>query len=138
MKIAFVASAKSVAQHALQQLTLRYGQSDVSEADYIVSIGGDGTVLKALHAALSMPEKPVFAMRLEGSVGFLTNHYDIQGLHQRLETARKIKLRPLKAEMQQAGNRIRTALSINEIVLMRQRLQAAKLKLTIGGTAQVS
>jgi NAD+ kinase len=50
-------------------LVQRYGQSDLSDADYIVAIGGDGTVLKALHAALLTARKAVFAMRAAGRWG---------------------------------------------------------------------
>jgi NAD+ kinase len=83
-----------------------------------------------------MPGRPVFGMRLEGSVGFLANRYDILGLHERLEAACKIKLRSLKAEIEQVSGHKRTVFSFNEIVLMRQRLQAAKLMITTGGTEQ--
>ena len=31
-------------------------------ADYVVTAGGDGTALKALHAVLPLSEKPVFSM----------------------------------------------------------------------------
>jgi NAD kinase len=90
MKIAFLASPKPEAAHALQELTRRYGQSDLADADYVVTIGGDGTALKALHGALALPETPVFAMRVAGSVGALANRLEFAGLHQRLRNARHV------------------------------------------------
>ncbi|WP_234838280.1 diacylglycerol kinase catalytic domain-containing protein [Sinorhizobium medicae] len=63
MKIAFRASPKPGAQRALHELSSRYGQTPAAEADFIVTLGGDGTALEALHEALAMPAKPVFAMR---------------------------------------------------------------------------
>ncbi|WP_322884539.1 hypothetical protein U8C35_29210 (plasmid) [Sinorhizobium medicae] len=61
MKIAFRASPRPRAQRALKELSARYGQTPAAEADFIVTIGGDGTALEALHEALAMPAKPVFA-----------------------------------------------------------------------------
>ena len=82
MKIAFLALLKPAAQY-FSELVSAYGQSDLSDADYIVAIGGDGTVLKALHAApptaeavlrhvccgfAGVPRKP-----LRGSPAFLSD-----------------------------------------------------------------
>jgi NAD+ kinase len=129
MKIAFLASAKPPAQRALSELVERYGQSELPEADYVVAIGGDGTALKALCAGLPAARTPVFAMRTAGSLGVLANRFELPGLPQRLQMARTVTLHPLKADVQHAGG-VTTVLAINEIVLMRQRLQAAKLHLT--------
>src|SRR5688572_9314172 len=96
MTIAFIGSPRLGAQ-ALEHLRSRYGQADLSEADYIVAVGGDGTVLRALHAGLSAHGKPVFAMRGEGSLGYLCNRYAADGLHDRLAAARRIVVRPLEA-----------------------------------------
>jgi NAD+ kinase len=127
MKIAFIESPRLGAQAALQQLRNRYGQADLSEADYIVAVGGDGTVLRALYAGLSAHGRPVFAMRGEGSLGYLCNRYAADDLHRRLVAARRLVLRPLEARIDVYGKLEQTAISFNEIVLLRQRLQAAKL-----------
>ena len=132
MKIAFIASPKESTQAALQELRSRYGQVHPSEADYIVAVGGDGTALRALRTALSVPDKPVFAMRAEGSVGYLCNHYAIDDLPKRLAAARRFVLRPLEARVEVSGKCGETVVSFNEIVFMRQRLQAAKLEVAIG------
>ena len=42
MKIAFLASPKSTAQQVLEDLTMWYGQCDICDADYAVTVGGDG------------------------------------------------------------------------------------------------
>jgi NAD+ kinase len=135
MKIAFLASAKPPAQQALSELVQRYGQSDLSQADYVVAIGGDGTALRALHAVLLTTRKPVFAMRAAGSLGLLANRFELAGLPQRLQMARTVTLHPLKADAEHAGGASTTVLAINEIVLMRQRLQAAKLRVAATGGA---
>jgi len=134
MRICFVASPRPAAQDVARELTERYGHFGLPDADYVVVIGGDGTLLKALHATLTTPGKPVFAMRLEGSSGFLANRFDFAGLPDRLQAARRISLRPLKAEARDTSDRSKTIYGINEIVVIRQRLQAAKLTVTMDRT----
>jgi NAD+ kinase len=111
------------------------GRATFSQADYVVAIGGDGTALRALHAVLLTARKPVFAMRAAGSLGLLANRFELAGLPQRLQMARTVTLHPLKADAEHAGGASTTVLAINEIVLMRQRLQAAKLRVAAAGGA---
>jgi NAD+ kinase len=134
MNICFVASPRPTAQDIVRQLADRYGQCDMPAADYVVVVGGDGTVLKALHSTLTTPDKPVFAMRLGGSLGVLANRLDLAGLPDRLQSARRTALRPLRAEARDASGRSKTIYGINEIALVRQRLQAAHLTVTMDGT----
>jgi NAD+ kinase len=75
-------------------------------------------------------------MRGEGSVGYLTNRYSTLHLQERIEKAPPVKLRPLIAQVMQIGNSERTLLSFSEIVVIRQRLQAAHLYVKIGGMDQ--
>ena len=105
MKIAFFASARPAAQTALEELTDRYGQTALPDADYIVAIGGDGTTLKVLQATLSMSPKPVFAMRTQGSVGFLANALHTDDLIERLRSGRTTTLHPLRADIEQTCGR---------------------------------
>lgn len=131
MKIAFLASARPAAQTALEELKDRYGQTSLPDADYIVAIGGDGTTLKALQATLAVSPKPVFAMRTQGSVGFLGNALRTDGLIERLSSGRTITLHPLRADIEQICGCRHTLLGINEIVFIRQQLQTAKLRVTV-------
>jgi NAD+ kinase len=133
MNICFIASPRPAARDIVRQLADRYGQCDQAAADYLVVVGGDGTVLKALHATLATSGKPVFAMRLGGSLGVLANRLDLAGLPDRLRSAQRIALRPLRAESVDASGRSKTIYGINEIALVRQRLQAAHLTVTIDG-----
>ena len=137
MKIRFVASPKPAAQSTLQEVIRRYGQTDASDAEATVTLGGDGTALKALHAALLTSGPPVFAMRLAGSVGFLANRYDVLGLPERIEAAYQTRVWALEAEVFDVRGAVRTVLGISEIVLRRQQLQAAKLKLSVAGAEQM-
>jgi NAD+ kinase len=138
MKIAFVASPKPDTKQAFEELTARYGQAPLKEADYIVAIGGDGTVLKALHAGIRRTPKPVFGLRTSGSVGFLGNDYRIQDLRERLFAASQLVLHPLRAEIERNGAENQTLFGINDIVLVRDRLQSAKMRVSVNGQRETS
>jgi NAD+ kinase len=69
-------------------------------------------------------------MRVVGSVGALANRLEFAGLHQRLRNARPVSVHPLLAEARQRDGTVKIR-ALNEIVLMRQKLQAAKLHTSI-------
>ena len=48
-KIAFLASSAPAAQEALAALVALHGQTDVTEAEVVVALGGDGFMLQTLH-----------------------------------------------------------------------------------------
>jgi NAD+ kinase len=132
MNIHFQASMKPAAQLAMKEFIDLYGQSNLDTATHIVAIGGDGTALKALYTALPASGTPVFAMRLAGSVGALANPFCLAGLRERLDAARTITIYPLKAEAQSVAGHISSVFGINEVVISRQRLRAAKLHVRAG------
>lgn len=130
-KIAFLASDNEEAQAALDVLSKRYGNVDSKEADVIVAIGGDGYMLKAIHAHIGSGI-PIYGMN-RGSVGFLMNEYSEDGLLNRLEAADATILHPLKMTAKQSDGTIANALAINEVSLLRETSQAAKIKISIDG-----
>jgi hypothetical protein len=66
MRICFVASPKALAQQAREALVTRYGQCCAQDADCIVALGGDGTILRALQ----------IAQELRGQIGAVEGHVD--------------------------------------------------------------
>lgn len=131
MKLHFVSSGKAVAQEVLSTMTKRYGQCDVAEADCVVSLGGDGTALRALTIA-QRDGKPVYALRLEGSLGNLGNIFHAEGLAEHIATARPLRFHPLEASVRTESG-TSTVQGINEIVLVRQGRQTSKLRVLIDG-----
>ncbi len=134
-RIAFVASDAEPAQEALASLTARYGQADPWDAEIVVALGGDGLMLETLHAYM-MRGVPIFGMN-RGSVGFLLNEYRIDGLPERLAAAQRVTLHPLRMVAMRADGSRQEALAINEVSLLRQTRQAAKLKLFIDGVERM-
>jgi NAD+ kinase len=129
--ITFLASDAPVAQEALAKLTAAYGSVPVDGAEVIVALGGDGFMLQTLHATQAM-DVPVYGMNC-GTIGFLMNEYDEEGLPARLSEAEEEVINPLAMRAETADGNIRKALAINEVSLLRAGPQAAKLRITIDG-----
>jgi NAD+ kinase len=130
-RIAFVASAGSEAQQALTQLVALYGNHDPAEADVVVALGGDGLMLQTLHQHMHSG-KPIYGMH-RGTVGFLMNEFDEQGLAERLAAAHVTVIHPLLMRARDAGGRVHRHRAINEVSLFRQTYQAARLRVLVDG-----
>ena len=134
--IAVLASPGEDAQAAKAALEARYPVSAVEDADVLVALGGDGHMLRALHNHLDSG-KPIYGMN-RGSVGFLMNDYDEIDLMERLNAAKHEIIHPLRMTAQTvAGERVE-ALAINEVSMLRQRHQAAKLEILIDGKVRMT
>jgi len=131
MKIAFTASDAPVAQTARAVLATRYGAVDEGAADVIVALGGDGFMLHTLHRTQSL-DVPVYGMN-RGTVGFLMNGYSESDLVARLKAAEEAVLNPLSMRAETVSGEVHEALAINEVSLLRQGPQAAKLKIWVDG-----
>ena len=134
-RIAFVASSVQPAQDALPALIERYGGVSPDQAEVIVALGGDGFMLRTLHRYMNLGV-PVFGMRF-GTVGFLMNLYQDDGLQQRLAAAQAAVLRPLEMRtLTDSGQEMRS-LAINEVSLLRQTKQAAKIRVHVDGKVKL-
>lgn len=134
-RIHFTASDSAVAQAACQRLVARYGQVPLDAAGVIVALGGDGFMLQTLHATEDRPQ-PVYGMNC-GTIGFLMNEYAEEGLVERLAAAEEAVLNPLSMRAGDAGGGLHEALAINEVSLLRQGPQAAKLRISIDGRVRL-
>lgn len=128
-KLSFFAADTIEAAEARNRLLEQYGDHEVDDADIVVVLGGDGTMLHALHESL-VANRPVFGMN-RGSVGFLLNDYSEHALMERLEGAQTVKLNPLKMKTVDTDGGAHEALAFNEVSLLRQRHQAAKLRISV-------
>lgn len=135
MKPHFTAADTQQAQDAKEKLVALYGAAPIEKADVVVALGGDGSMLRALHDSLKH-RKPVFGIN-RGSVGFLLNDYRSEGLPERLKRAQTVKLNPLRMRVKTADGKTRDELAINEVSLLRETRQAAKLKITIDGVCRL-
>ncbi len=134
--IAFVASGSPEAEAALARLTLVYGNGDPDRADVIVALGGDGLMIQVLHRFMGS-EKPIYGMN-RGSVGFLMNDYSENDLRERLGAAERSMVHPLVMSATTKAGEVATARAINEVALLRQSYQTAKLRISVDGRERLS
>jgi len=134
--IAFVASDTALAQEARGRLVARYGDCAPEQADVAVSLGGDGFMLETLHRFLGSG-MAVYGMNC-GSVGFLMNRFDEEDLPARLARAQQAELHPLRMVATTAHGTTQEALALNEVALLRELRQAAKIRITVDGRVRLA
>ncbi len=134
-RIAFLASRTPDAQAALALLEARHGRHEPADADVLCALGGDGFMLQTLHR-YGPRGLPVFGMKL-GTVGFLMNHYNPEGLAERIHAAQPAHLRPLEMTAITESGATVTSLAYNEVSLLRQTRQAAHLRIHLNDRARL-
>jgi NAD+ kinase len=134
-KIAVVAAETELAQQARAELQTLYRCVDPAEAEIVIPLGGDGFLLETLHFFLPR-QVPIYGMH-RGSVGFLTNPYRPEALIERLATARPVLLHPLEMIAQDEHGVSHRALAFNEVSLLRETRQAAKLRVVVDGVVRL-
>jgi NAD+ kinase len=134
--IGFVAANNGEAEDALVRMESLYPHVRPEEADVLVALGGDGFMLRTLHANMER-RTPVYGMN-RGSVGFLMNGYEEVGLMERLRAAEAVQLRPLRMEARDIHGTLHQGLAINEVSLLRETRMAAKLRIKVDGIERMS
>ncbi len=133
--LSFLASNTDEAQASREELIRLYGNVEPRQADVVVALGGDGFMLQTLHETMNSG-KLVYGMN-RGSVGFLMNDYSTENLCERIAAAVENDFHPLKMTTTNADGTTSIALAINEVSLLRQSYQAAKLKVIIDGQVRL-
>lgn len=134
MRIHTYSSNAPLARTAQAELCARYDCVGVDDAEAIVVLGGDGTMLSAIHTHMDRG-LPIFGMN-RGHVGFLLNEYNPDGLDERLAAATDTIVHPLRTEIRTTSSRW-DPMAINDVAINRQSGQAAKLKLSVAGQTRI-
>jgi NAD+ kinase len=134
-RIAIVAAPTLLAQEAGERLINLYGNVPVLDAQVVVALGGDGFMLETLHRVLGRPI-PVYGMNC-GSVGFLMNSFSEEGLVERLTCSQAAVLHPLRMHTVTQTGSVEEALALNEVSLLRQLRQTAKLRVSVDGRVRL-
>jgi len=135
VKIHFVYSSKARSRNAYEAMVELYGQYPVHEADCIVVLSGDGMILRAFHENYQH-NLPVYGMN-RGDLGFLTNKYRTEDLIRRIENAVPLEFHPLRAWIEKENGETCSAVAINEVYLLRETHQSAKLRVKIDGVVRL-
>ncbi|MFK7792194.1 MAG: NAD kinase [Devosiaceae bacterium] len=134
-RIGFIASSVAEAQDARSQLQARYGTYKKADCDVIVALGGDGLMLSVLHEFMNS-DVPIYGMN-RGSVGFLMNEYAADDLPARLAAAVPTTIHPLLMKAWDKDDLVHEARALNEVSLLRQTHQAAKLRISVDGRVRL-
>ncbi|MBN8512351.1 MAG: NAD kinase [Rickettsiales bacterium] len=108
------------------------GQLDIvppEKAEVIIVIGGDGSLLHALHNYIDL-NIPFYGIN-SGSIGFLMNKFDENNFVSNLSGSKITKLYPLEMSVTDVNGIEHYALAINEVSVFRKTNQAAKFKIFI-------
>jgi NAD+ kinase len=132
--IGLLSSHTDVAKAAEALLKRRFVFAEVHEAEVLVALGGDGFMLNTLHEMLDGDRRctPVFGMN-RGTVGFLMNDWRIDRLAERIEAAKPIRVAPLEMKATTVGGQVFTHSAINEVSLLRETRQTAKIEISVNG-----
>jgi NAD+ kinase len=137
-RLALVASDTSRAQEAMEALAAQHDWVPIAEADAAVVLGGDGFMLQTLHAMIDAGRViPAYGMNL-GTVGFLMNRYDKRAvIAARVARARRWTISPLRVEAITQDGESHAMCAINEISLLRETRQTAKIEVTVGDRVRI-
>tara|TARA_B110000438_G_C15727869_1_gene612857 strand:+ start:307 stop:1065 length:759 start_codon:yes stop_codon:yes gene_type:complete len=135
MKFFFNASDNKEALKAKNKFISKYGQSKSKDADVIVPIGGDGFLLKNLHDFNDF-NIPFFGINY-GSVGFLMNSDTKDNLESMINNAQEISLKALEMKATNKKGKKFSSIAYNEVSLMRQTHQAAKINIEINKVKRI-
>ena len=133
LRLDFTASDRPEAQAACARLKSLYGSA--TSPDVVVALGGDGFLLQSVHRYLR-DQIPIFGMN-RGSVGFLLNDYAETNLMERILKSESTLISPLRMKAKTRDGQDHEALAFNEVSLLRQSHQGAKLRILIDGTVRL-
>lgn len=136
------AKNNSEALEKKNSLLKKYGFTDITTNhkktdgfDLIIAIGGDGLMLHLLHEYEKNP-LPIYGINC-GTVGFLMNSFREENLLDAIKNAKESTLHPLRMDVVDVDGKKHSHVAINEIALLRQSSQAAKIKITVNGRQRI-
>lgn len=132
----FLSSKKIKAKKALKILQKKYKHYSLEEANVVIVLGGDGTILPLVNDK-SFIMKNIFGMN-RGTVGFLMNNYEAENLLDRIKSSKVTKLNPVYMKVTDILNKTHLAFSLNEVSLLRQNRFAANIRVKINSKIKIN
>jgi NAD+ kinase len=130
-KIHVLHSGTPSSKEAYEEIISRYPTTTLDKADVIVALGGDGFLLHTFHET-DTKGKPIFPMN-RGTLGFLLNVYEIDGLMERISKAQEVQLCPIRMEAISTRGEKTMLKAYNEVSVIRYSAQSANLKVSVDG-----
>ena len=122
-----------IAKYNFKDLTKNH--LNIENVDLVIAIGGDGLMLNLLR---EYENKPITLYGINcGTVGFLMNSYHPDNLLESILEAEESILHPLRMEVITQDGKKHNHIAINEVSLLRQSSQAAKIKIEVNGFQRI-
>lgn len=122
-----------VKKYGFQDLTADHKKN--SGIDLVVAVGGDGLILHLLHEFEKNP-LPIYGINC-GTVGFLMNSFHEENLLEAIARAQESTIHPLRMHVTDIDGKKHDHIAINEVALLRQSSQAAKIKIEVNGHQRI-
>ena len=132
----FLSSKKIKAKKALKILKKKYKHYPLEDANVVIVLGGDGTILSLINDK-NFIKKSIFGMN-RGTVGFLMNNYEAENLLDRIKSSKVTKLNPVYMKVTDILNKTHLAFSLNEVSLLRQNRFAANIRVKINSKVKIN
>lgn len=137
--LALLASDTPRAQEAAEILRSETRFVPLEEAHIAVVLGGDGQMLHALHEMLDANHViPAYGINY-GTVGFMMNKpKSTRTLQERIVRAKRLTITPLAMTATLGSGQQVTRLAINEVSLLRETRQTARLEVAVNGKVRMA
>jgi NAD+ kinase len=130
VKIALLNSGKGDLATEAEAIRKKIGNIAPKDADVIVTMGGDGFLLRALHEHVHLG-KPFYGLN-RGTHGFLLNKFNSGDDVEKLVTAAQpVKVHPLRMIATSTDGKQSEQIAFNEVTLIRTGVQAAKIRISV-------
>jgi NAD+ kinase len=141
--IAIIAADKNKKAELIKKnLIKKYGFKDLSKnhlniknIDLVLALGGDGLMLHLLHK-YEQRSLPIYGVNC-GTIGFLMNAYDQEKILEKIENSKEAIIHPLRMQAIDASDDLHDNIAINEVSLIRQTNQTAKINIKINGKVRL-
>ena len=139
LRLALFASEDARAQDAAIALRNAHEWVAPEEAEALVLLGGDGYLLHIMHRMLDYGRVvPVYGLN-HGTVGFLMNKAkSSRSIGERVARARPVAVCPLAMIATTNGGTEHSFYAINEVSLLRETRQTAKLEVRVNGKVRMA
>jgi NAD+ kinase len=136
-RLALLSSTTPQAREAEALLREQHEFVALDDADAVIVLGGDGYMLQVLHQLLEdRRDIPAYGMN-RGTIGFLMNGWHSADLLNRIARTKSFSVRPLGATITTISGQTFSLPAINEVSLLRETRQAAKLEISVNGRAVI-
>lgn len=137
--LALQAADTERAEAAAAELKREFPFVQLAEADAVVVLGGDGFMLQVLHHMLDDEMvKPAYGINM-GTVGFMMNRPRKRSdLLAAVNRASSRSVAPLRMTATAQDGTEYTASAINDVSLLRETRQTAKIEVSVGGKVRIA